>query len=183
MTSLQRLTERLITADRPARLRLGAIVAGVLVLALLFTTANDRVRQLARKRSAREKDLAEMLSLRQRYLQAKAVSQKLSNRLAATRPDDSPAKLIDDIGIKGKGSQIKPVKGEERPGGIIEDAAEVRIDALTANELVNLLYRLEKGDKPAVIKRLFVKTRFDDPSRLDLTMTIALLKGAPQGQK
>ena len=64
--------------------------------------------------------------------------------MAATRPDDSPAKIIEEIGIKGKRSQIKPVKGEDR-GGYVEDAAEVQIDGLSANEAVNLLFRLEKG--------------------------------------
>ena len=71
---------------------------------------------------------------------------------------------------------------EER-GGFLEDAAEVKIDGVTANEAVNLLFRLEKGPRPVVIKRALLKTRFDDPARLDLTFTIALLKALPQGQR
>ena len=107
-------------------------------------------------------------------------AQKLANRLASTKPDDSPSKLIDEINIKGKNSQIKPVKGEEHPG-YIEDAAEVRLEGLSANETMNLLFRLEKGTRPVLIKKTFIKARFDDPAKLDLTLNIALLKPAAQG--
>jgi general secretion pathway protein M len=34
-----------------------------------------------------------------------------------------------------------------------------------------------------VIKKALLKSRYDDPARLDLTLTIALLKAAPQGHR
>nr|WP_246525179.1 general secretion pathway protein GspM [Geomobilimonas luticola] len=176
------LAEQYRNLDSTTRLRWGIGIAIVLALAVLFSAANSRIAHLAKLRLAREKDVAEMLILRQRYQVANAGAQKLANRLAATRPDDSPAKLIEEIGIKGKNSQIKPVKGNEQPG-YSEDAAEVKLDGLTANETVNLLHRLEKGSKPVIIRKAFIKTRFDDPARLDLTLTIALLKAAPTGQR
>ena len=182
MTYLSLLAERYRNLDSTTRLRGGIGIAIILALALLFSAANTRIAHLAKLRTAREKDVAEMLLLSQRYQVANAGAQKLANRLSATRPDDSPAKLVEEIGIKGKNSQIKPVKGDEQPG-YVEDAAEVKIDGLTANEPVNLLHRLEKGSRPVIIKKAFLKTRFDDPSRLDLTLTIALLKAAPTGQR
>lgn len=182
MNYLAFLTERYRTMDSQLRLRIGIAVAVVLVVAVLLSAGYRQIGLLEKKRAAREADVVEMLQLKQRYLEAKTVAQKLDNRLAAVRPDDSPAKLIEEIGIKGKNTQIRPLKGEDR-GSYVEDAAEVRIDGLTANEAVNLLYRLEKGAKPAVIKKALLKTRFDDPSRLDVTLTVALLKPAPQGQR
>ncbi|GFE57252.1 general secretion pathway protein GspM [Geobacter sp. AOG1] len=182
MTYLRLLAEQYRNLDSTTRLRWGVGIAIVLALAVLFSAANTRIAYLSKLRTARERDVAEMLILRQRYQIANAGAQKLANRLAATRPDDSPAKLIDEIGIKGKNSQIKPVKGDEQPG-FVEDAAEVKLDGLTANETVNLLYRLEKGSKPVIIKKALLKARFDDPSRLDLTLTIALLKAAPTGPR
>lgn len=174
---LSELYHRLESRDR---LQLGIVIALLLCLAIIFSAANDRIDRLRKKLAAREADVAKMLVLKQRYLEASSISQRLANRLAATRPDDSPARLIEEIGIKGKGCQIRPIKGDER-GGFLEDAAEVKIDGLTANEAVNLLFRLEKGSRPVIIKRALLKSRFDDPSRLDLTLTVALLKGLPQG--
>jgi general secretion pathway protein M len=164
------------------RLRLGIGTAALLFLVVLISATNDRIGRLNKKLTAREAEVAEMLVLKQRYLEANAVAQKLTNRLAATRPDDSPAKIIEEIGIKGKGSQIKPLKAEER-GGYLEDAAEVKLEGVSANEAVNLLFRLEKGTKPVVVKKAQLRTRFDNPALLDLTLTVALLKAAPQGQR
>jgi general secretion pathway protein M len=167
---------------RRSRVRLGIGLAVLLLLAVILVGLNSRVALLVKKRTAREADIAEMLRLKQRYLDANAAAQKLANRMEATTQDDSPAKIIDEIGIKGKGSQFRQVKGEMR-GGYLEDAAEARLEGLTANEAVNLVYRLEQGPKPVIIKKAMIKTRFDDPAKLDLTLTLALLKPAPQGQK
>lgn len=162
-----------------ARLRLGMAVAAVLVLALLYSTANDQVKKLERKRAAREVDIAEMMQLKLRFQELNAGAQMLANRLASTKPDDSPAKVIEETGIKGKTSQFKPLKGEDHPG-YVEDAAEARIDGLSANDSINLIFRLEKGARPIVIKKALIKARFDDPAKLDLTLNLALLKSAPQ---
>lgn len=182
MNRLELLIEHYRAMESGTRLRWGIGIALLLILALFYSAADRRVALLMKKRAAREADVAEMLVLKQRFREASAGAQKLTNRMEATRPDDSPAKIIDEIGIKGKSSQIRPLKGEER-GGLIEDAAEVKIEGLSANETVNLVYRLEKGSKPVVIRKALIKTRFDDPARLDLTLTVALLKPAPQGQR
>ena len=182
MKILDLLIEQYRAMESRTRLRWGVGIALLLILALLYSAANVRVALLLKKRTAREADVSEMLVLKQRFREASVDSQKLANRMASTRPDDSPAKLIDEIGIKGKSSQIRPLKGEER-GGTIEDAAEVKLEGVSANEAVNLVFRLEKGNKPVVIKKALLKTRFDDPAKLDLTLTVALLKPAPQGRK
>ncbi len=182
MSVFARLKEGYEDMDQAARLRAGIAVAVLLALAILYSAANDQVKRLAQKRHSREAALAEMMVLRQRFRESNAGAQKLANRLSATKPDDSPAKLIDEIGIKGKGTQIRPIKGEERPG-MVEDAADVKIEGLTANETVNLLHRLEKGTRPVIVKKGLIRTRFDDPAKLDVSLTLALLKPAPAGQK
>lgn len=176
------LRERFSALEPAARLKAGYCVAALLLVAIGYSALHDRIGMLEKKRISREADLAEMMQLKQRYREASIGAQKLSNRLSAVTGDDSVAKLIEEIGIKGKNSSIKPLKGEERPG-VVEDAAEVKIEGISANEAVNLLYRLEKGVKPVVIKKANLKTRYDDPAKLDVTLTIALLKPAPQEKK
>jgi general secretion pathway protein M len=163
------------------RVKAGCFIAALLFIAILYSALHDRIRKLELKRVSREAALTEMMLLKQRHREATAGAQKLSNRLSAVTAEDSPAKLIEETGIKGKSSQVKPLKGEERPS-FIEDAAEVKLEGLTANETINLLHRLEKGAKPVVIKRANLKVRYDDPSKLDITLNIALLKPAAAAQ-
>ena len=155
--------------DEKTRLRWGFAIAAVLILAVLLSAINGRITRLEKKRAARESDIAEMLILKARFQEASNGAQKLANRLATTRPDDSPAKIIEESGIKVKNAQIRPLKGEDRPG-FVEDTAEVKMEGLSANEAVNLLFKLEKGVKPVIVKKALIKTRFDDPARLDLTL-------------
>lgn len=177
MNGLKLLIQRFNELDQRTRLHWGIGCALVLVLTLLYSLATDQVKRLQKQRTIKEAAVSELLVLQQRYREATTTAQKIANRLAAVKPDDSPARVIEETGIKGKGTQIKPLKSEER-GGFTEDSAEVKIDALTPNEMVNLLYRLEQGPRPVIVRRAFFKTRFDDPSRLDLSLTIALLKSA-----
>ncbi|BCG45843.1 General secretion pathway protein M [Citrifermentans bremense] len=168
--------------DSRSRQRLGIAVAVVLAVIVAVSAMNGKIKALERKRAAREADIAEMMQLKLRYQSASAGAERLANRLLATKPDDSPAKIVEEIGIKGRSSQIKPVKGEEIPG-YVEDAAEVRMEGLSANEAVNLIHRLEKGARPVTVKKALIKQRFDDPAKLDLALTIALIKPAPAGTK
>lgn len=169
--------EQLKNLDKRTRLLLGAGTAAVLLLAILLSALNSRTALLARKRTSREADLVQMMNLKQRFLSVRAMSMRFGNRLAAVRADDSPAKVVEEIGIKGKASQVTPLKGEQH-GEFMEETAEVKLEALTGNEAVNLIYRLANGTRPVIIKKAHFKTRFDDPSRLDLTLIIALLKPA-----
>ncbi len=164
--------------DSRVRLWAGYGLIVTLVIVMAWSALSAKVAGLESKRKAREAVLKELMPLKVAYRAAKMSADMLAGRLASVRPDDSIGKVIDEIGIKGKGVKIAPVKGEDRPG-IIEDAADVRIEGLTANEAINLIYRLEKGTRPMVVKKANLRVRFDDPSRFDLSLIVALLKPAP----
>lgn len=157
------------------RLWCGYALIVLLAAAVGWSALSAKVQALEKKRAARETVLKDLLPLKVAYLSARQSSDQLSGRIASLRPDDSPAKIIDDIGIKGKAVKIVTLKGEER-GSFTEDVADIRIDALTLNEAINLLYRLEKGSRPLVIKKCNLRVRFDDPSRSDLSLILALLR-------
>ena len=177
MISMANLVDAWRDLDHRSRLRCGYALIALLAVALGWSALAARTADLERKRAAREAVLKELLPLRAAYRSAKMIADQQAGRISMLRPDDSLARVIEEIGIKGKGVKIAPLKGEER-NGFIEDTADVRIEGLTANETVNLVYRLEKGSRPISLKKANLRVRFDDPSRFDLAMTIALLKPA-----
>ena len=178
MRRLATLADAWRSLDSRSRLRFGCALIALLAVVLGWSALAAKTSELERKRAARETVLKELLPLKVAYRSARSTADQLAGRLATLRPDDTPAKIIEEIGIRGKGVKITPLKGEER-NGVIEDAADVRIEGVTANEMVNLIYRLEKGSRPMAVKKANLRVRFDDPSRFDLTMTIALLKPVP----
>ncbi|MEI6702470.1 MAG: hypothetical protein WCL71_02900 [Deltaproteobacteria bacterium] len=178
MRPLEIIRDRWQDLDARSRLWSGYALIVLLAAAVGWSAISARVNALEKKRTARETVLKAMLPLKVAYLSARQSSDQLKGRMASLHPDDSLAKIIEDTGIKGKTVKIVPLKGEER-SGFIEDAADVRIDGVTFNEAVNLLYRLEKGGRPLAIKKCNLRVRFDDPSRCDLSLILALLKPAP----
>jgi general secretion pathway protein M len=178
MRPLEIIRERWQNLDGRTRLWVGYALIALLAAAIGWSALSAKVQALEKKRSARETVLKELMPLKVAYLSARQSSDQLKVRIASLRPDDSPAKIIEDTGIKGKSVKIVPLKGEER-SGFTEDAADIRIEGLTLNEAVNLLYRLEKGSRPLVIKKYNLRVRFDDPSRCDLSLILALLRPAP----
>jgi len=178
MKLLEILRDRWQDLDVRTRLRIGYVLIVLLAALVGWSALDARIRALEKKRAGREMVLKELLPLKTVYQSARQSSNQLSGRIAALRPDDSPAKIIEDTGIKGKSVKIVPLKGEER-SGYTEDAADIRIEGLTFNEALNMLYRLEKGSRPLVIKKSNIRVRFDDPSRCDLSLILALLRPAP----
>ncbi|MCL2760270.1 MAG: general secretion pathway protein GspM [Desulfuromonadales bacterium] len=177
-----KLPEFITEMDEKTRLKIGIAIAILLALAITYSAINNRIATMKKRLVSREATLQEMLQLQQQFHEASAQALQTKIKLAAVKPDDSPSMIIDEIGIKGKNSQIQSVKGNDRPDAV-EDAAQVKIDALTGNEAINLLYRIENGAKPVVIRKVNLRTRYDDPSKLDLNMIIALLKPMPAGAK
>jgi len=182
MRLLEIFRDRWQNLDSRTRLWSGYALIVLLAAAVGWSTLSAKVQELEKKRAARETVLKELLPLKVAYLSARLSSDLLRGRMASLRPDDSPVKIIEETGIKGKSIKIVPLKGEDR-NGFTEDAADIRIEGLTINEAINLLYRLEKGSRPLVIKKSNLRTRFDDPSRSDLTLILALLKPAPGQSK
>jgi general secretion pathway protein M len=178
MISTANLIDAWRDLDRRSRLWCGYALIALLAVAMGWSALAASTAGLERKRAAREAVLKQLLPLKAAYRSAKMISDQQAGKMATLRPDDSLAKIIEEIGIRGKGVKIAPLKGEEH-NGIIEETADVRIEGLTANETVNLVYRLEKGSRPISLKKANLRVRFDDPSRFDLAMTIALLKPAP----
>jgi general secretion pathway protein M len=182
MISMANLVDMWRDLDVRSRLWCGYALIALLAVTLGWSALAAATAGLERKRAAREAVLKELLPLKVAYQSAKMTYDQQAGKMATLRPDDSLARIIEEIGIKGKGVKIAPLKAEEH-NGVIDDSADVRIEGLTANETVNLVYRLEKGSRPIVIKKANLRVRFDDPSRFDLAMTIALLKPAPGPSK
>ena len=88
------------------------------------------------------------------------------------------ASVLDDIvsfmGIKGKLKAVKGLGSREIKGPMTEENAEVQLEKVSMNELVNIFYRI--GEAPVIlsVKRTMMKKSFENPELLDVTMTIAL---------
>ncbi len=82
--------------------------------------------------------------------------------------------ISSSLGIKGKIKSVKVAASREVTGSMNEENAEVLIEKVTLNELVNLFYRIGNAPMILSVKRVTIKKSFENPELLDVTMTLAL---------
>ncbi len=57
-----------------------------------------------------------------------------------------------------------------------EDLVEVKLNQISLPQLVDLMYRVEKGEPPLRFSRLSVKKRYNDIRNFDVVATVSLIK-------
>ena len=179
MTLLKKITDRVSVMDAEIRRLLLISITIILSFIFCYGLLINHVSTLERKLNSREITLKELMTLQQRYKELSLESQRLTNRLATVTTEDSPATIIEQSGIIAKaGVQTKPLPKQEKNGSQ-EESSEISLAGLSLNEVVNLLHRLEYGTKPVAIRKAVMRSRFSDPAKLDLTLTVGLLRPVP----
>ncbi|HYA27118.1 MAG TPA: hypothetical protein VEE82_03890 [Thermodesulfovibrionales bacterium] len=153
---------------------LAFIILGLFILIVpLLMTARSASKELDTLK-AKQKELA---SLSREYRTLKENVDFVEQRPSLSQIH-GVANALDTIssslGIKGKIKSVKTVTTREVAGSMTEESAEVLIEKVTLNELVNLFYRI--GDAPMILsmKRVSMKKSFENPEVLDVTMTLAI---------
>jgi hypothetical protein len=149
----------------------------VVFLALLTIPAFIMQRSSVNEFDRMKSRLAEMSALGIEYRalsdQVGAVEQK-----TAISKVSGVANAMEDIasslGLKGKLKSVRGIGTRDVGGGMTEESAEVQMEKLTLNEMVNMFYKI--GDAPMIlsVKKTTIKKSFENPELLNITMTVAL---------
>jgi type II secretory pathway component PulM len=170
-----------VLRDREKRVLVigGIAAAALLILAFVVIPGISRIKSQARAVAAAEADLSEVRKARpeidriQRETAAKAGIVR-----AAANVKDAPLSRItsalQEAGIPQAALNIK--SGGARDGERFrEESFDVRIENLTYLEAVNTLQRLSAGSLPVTIRSATLKSRYDDPRYLDVTLRVGFL--------
>lgn len=120
------------------------------------------------------KDLAVLSS---EYMSRKERIDTIEKRISLTKVSgitEALDKMFSSLGIKGKMKSVKVTGEREMKGAITEELAQVMIEQVNMNELVNLFFKVENTPMMLSIKKVRMKKSFETPELLDVTMTIAL---------
>ena len=157
----------------------GAAAAAILLLVFVVIPGISRIKSQSRAAAAAESDLAEVRKARpeiERIL--KETGAKAGIVRAAANVKDAPLSRItsalQEAGIPQASLNIK--SGGARDGDLFrEESFDVRIENLTYLEAVKTLQRLSAGTLPVAIRSASLKSRYDDPRYLDVTLRVGFL--------
>lgn len=171
--------------DREKRfVLLGAGAAAVLlILTFVLFPGVSRLRSLARASAAAERDLAEVRKARPELLRIQSDTvQRAGVVSAAANRKESPlvriSGALQDAGIPQSAFSVK--SGGTRDGeSFREESFDVRLENLTYLEAVKTLQKLSGPDQPMVVRSALLKSRYDDPRYLDVTLRVGYLSPKP----
>ena len=135
--------------------------------------------------SSLKDDLRNLKAVQREFLALKDEFLSLKNRINAVEERKSLTKVegivqaVDEIflplGLKNKVKSVKPTGTKELKDSI-EEEAEVLVEKVDMNEMVNIFYKIENAPMIISIKKATIKTSFENPALLNIVMTISLVK-------
>lgn len=125
----------------------------------------------------KEKDIGEMVKLKREYDGLKERFERIETRLNRQKGDFSLLSFIEgtaqSIDIRNKISSMRPQPISRQEDFFKEDSVELRIKNISLPKIVEFLKTM--GDSPNYlrVKLIQFKTRYSDPSFLDVTLIIS----------
>lgn len=150
---------------------LAALVVACVIMWSLYSSARKAHAALAAQR-------IELLALKQHFVGLKAGVDAVESKKTLTNVKGI-AQAVDEvfrsIGLSDKVKSVKSSGVKEEEYGS-EEEAEVQVDKVSMNEMANIFYKIENAPMILTIRRTTVKTSFDDPTLLNISMTVTLVK-------
>jgi hypothetical protein len=85
---------------------------------------------------------------------------------------------VDDVfstlGLSQKVKSVKPLGTHDKKYAV-EEEAEIRLEKVNMNEMINIFYKIENVPMMLSVKKTVIKTSFDNPGLLNLTITLGLI--------
>ena len=160
-------------SDKRLLIAAGAVIM-LAVSGLLLNTSLSLKKEGSFLRSQKE----EILLLREDFLELRKKISAIEGKKSRIKVEGIiPAidEIFRSIGLAQKVKSVKPTATIDKKHAI-EEEADVEVEKVSMNELVNILYKLENAPMVLLIKKARLKTSFEDPSLLNITMTIGLVK-------
>jgi general secretion pathway protein M len=151
-----------------------AVLAAVLFLGIIAPYRNA-LTQLDGQITSRQRQIREVESMRREFLmlqQQQSTAEARLDKGGAFSLFPFVEGLVGQIAAKENLVSMRPQPPVPRET-LREESVEVRLEKIRLDQVIRLLYAVDTADALLQVKNLRLRTRFDDRSLFDATMTIA----------
>ena len=178
MIDIKGILEKAKNLSSRERLIVGgaALLCGCLLLYfLVISPVHERSGLLNRLISQKERELQELVVVRDEYRQLKAAEDDIVRRISAGGASISPLSELEQLaqksGMRQQLAQMKPMPPIPTPRYAIVPV-QLNFSGAGLSEVIAYLYEVENDQLPFVIKRLKLKPTPRTAGRLDVTLEI-----------
>jgi len=158
--------------------RLIYISSGLILFVVIAVSGMNLLSSERRELKLLNDQRKEMLILKDEY-----VSLKKRVDSAESRKDLSSAQgivqavdeVFQSIGLKDKVKTVRSTNRRDMKEGT-EEEAELLIEKVSMNEMVNIFYKIENAPMILTIKKAAIKKSFENPELLNVSLTLSFLK-------
>lgn len=169
---MEQLMARLRSMSRVELAALGVLAACVIMLVASVVMMSAARSNLAGLSASHD----EAMLLNAEYMQTSARLKRLEGKVGAVADVAGVASAVERLLAPiGLGDKLKSQRNLPSVDPS-EEKAELEFEALSLNELVNLLYNVDDAPFLLVIRGVEIKTNFQEPELLDLVMTLSFIK-------
>ena len=152
-----------------------AVLISFLILAALgIKMLSSQTKELHQLQEQRK----EMAVLRDEFSSLQQKFQTVENRKNLTNVQgvlQAVDEVFSSVGLKDKVKTVKNTGKRETKDGI-EEEADVSVEKVTMNEMLNIFYRIDHAPMILTIKKVAVKQSFENPELLNITLMLSFLK-------
>lgn len=167
-------------SQREQRVLIG--LGAFLVVMLLYLAVDSVVQgydRLEDKIAGTKNEIEKISRLRQQYMEAHEELVDIKAKLDQMEKGFSVLSFIEDLAnkenIREKIGSVKPKKIPLNES-YDENIVELRMDDVTLSKLVDFIYKIENSGHLLKVKRLRIKTRFDNRDLLNVTLQVTTYK-------
>lgn len=153
-----------------------AVLATILFLGVIAPYRNA-LAQLDGKITSRQRQIREVEALRKEFLvlqQRQSAAEARLDKGGAFSLFPFVEGLVGQIAAKENLISMRPQPPAPREA-LLEESVEVRLEKIRLDQVIRLLYAVDAADALLHVKNLRLKTRFDDRTLFDATLTVAAL--------
>jgi hypothetical protein len=153
---------------------IAGLIGFITVLTILTSLLSAGRRELGMLKDQRK----EMTALRGEYLSLREKVDLVEGKKNLSRVEgvvQAVDEVFSSIGLKNKVKTVKSTGEKEIMDGFEEDA-DVNLEKVTMNEMINIFYRIENAPMVLTVKKAVVKKSFENPQLLNISLSVSFLK-------
>lgn len=165
------MISKIIFSDRYTLITVTAAILIAIFTFITFISAN----KVESGNGKLKNQLTEMQMLREELIHIKDIVESKEKKIGLTEVSgvvSALEQMLNSLGLEAK--VIKPLE-KKRIKEFKEEDAELQIENIDLNKIVNLLYRIENSPVPIKIKNATIKTTFENPNIFILNLTASLI--------
>lgn len=154
-------------------------VGSALIFAFVINPVLEKKGRYVRLAQKAAADLVQFNEYALEYRSLRSSLAQMEREVASRSSDMSLLAAMESnarkLGLADKITSMKPFTSELE-SGMVQSSVEMRIEKVDLNGLVRFIEAVETGPHTAATTRLRIKTRFDDPALLDITLLVTTLE-------